>query len=479
MAILVAILAILLTSCAVGPDYSRPDATSPNSFRMAVEGEQGSMANLAWWDLLRDDELQRLIRIALEENKDLKRAVSTMEEFQARLLIARTDFVPTITATVNAPALGRQTGFLVPGFPNPFNYYIQGNLNWELDIWGRIRRSNEAGRAELFARVENRRAVILQLVSGVAQAYFDLRQFDMQLDIAKRTLTSWEESVRIAQARLRQGVITKLDADQFEAERANAAARAAELERQMIQKENEISVLLGRHPQSISRGRSLTEQVMPPQVPPGLPSELLQRRPDVVQAEEELHAATARIGMAKADRFPKLSLTALMGYANPQLSQLIKGGGRTNGEFFVAGGNLAGPILGAQILGFQQEAAEAQARGAMAAYEQSVLIAFREVEDALVAVRTARTQRDAQTEQVEALRSALRLANLRYKGGLANYLDVLIAQRSLFESELALTSTHRLHLVSIVQLYKALGGGWPPDGGKQPAPLLTQETKDK
>ena len=337
MAILVAILAILLTSCAVGPDYSRPDATSPNSFRMAVEGEQGSMANLAWWDLLRDDELQKLIRIALEENKDLKRAVSTMEEFQARLLIARTDFVPTITATVNAPALGRQTGFLVPGFPNPFNYYIQGNLNWELDIWGRIRRSNEAGRAELFARVENRRAVILQLVSGVAQAYFDLRQFDMQLDIAKRTLTSWEESVRIAQARLRQGVITKLDADQFEAERANAAARAAELERQMIQKENEISVLLGRHPQSISRGRSLTEQVMPPQVPPGLPSELLQRRPDVVQAEEELHAATARIGMAKADRFPKLSLTALMGYANPQLSQLIKGGGRTNGEFCCGG----------------------------------------------------------------------------------------------------------------------------------------------
>jgi multidrug efflux system outer membrane protein len=168
-----------------------------------------------------------------------------------------------------------------------------------------------------------------------------------------------------------------------------------------------------------------------------------------------------------------------MGYANPQLSQLIKGGGRTNGEFFVAGGNLAGPILGAQILGFQQEAAEAQARGAMAAYEQSVLIAFREVEDALVAVRTARTQRDAQAEQVEALRSALRLANLRYKGGLANYLDVLIAQRSLFEAELALTSTHRLHLVSIVQLYKALGGGWPPDGGRQPAPLLTQETKDK
>lgn len=181
--------------------------------------------------------------------------------------------------------------------------------------------------------------------------------------------------------------------------------------------------------------------------------------------------------MAKADRFPKLSLTALFGYANPQLSQLVKGGGRSNGEFFVAGGNLTGPILGAQILGFQQEAVEAQAREALAAYEQSVLVALREVEDALVAVRTARTQRDAQVQQVEALRSALRLASLRYKGGLANYLDVLIAQRNLFEAELALTGTHRLHLVSIVQLYKALGGGWPPSGTQpETEPALAMKT---
>src|SRR6185369_12979319 len=213
---------------------------------------------------------------------------------------------PNKTASGNAASFGRKTVFLVPGFPNPFNYYLQGNLSWEMDIWGRIRRANEAARADLFAKEESRRAVVLELVSAVAEAYFNILQFDTQLMIAKRTLQSWEESVRIAQARLRQGMTSKLDADQFEAERANAAARAAELERQMIQKENEISVLLGRHPQSISRGRSLTEQFMPPQVPPGLPSELLQRRPDVVQAEEELHAATARIGMAKADRFPKL-----------------------------------------------------------------------------------------------------------------------------------------------------------------------------
>lgn len=455
----------LLVACAVGPDYTRPGIVTPDAFRMAgAEAELTSIANLPWWELLRDEELQKLIRIALQENKDLKRAVATIEEFEARALVARMDFAPQLSATANAPAFGRMTIFNFPGFPNPFNYYLQGNLNWELDIWGRIRRSNEAARADLLAREENRRAVILQLVSGVAQAYFDLLQFDMQLDIAKRTLKSWEESVKIAQARLRQGLISKLDADQFEAERANAAARAAELERQMVQKENELSVLLGRNPMPIPRGRSLTEQVLPPQVPPGLPSELLQRRPDIVQAEQDLHAATARIGIAKADRFPKLSLTGLLGVANPQLSKLIQARGREDGIFGVAGAGLAGPLFNAQILGFQQRAVEAQARQTLAQYEQTVLTAFKEVEDALVAVHTSREQRAAQAAQVEALRSALRLADLRYKRGLANYLDVLIAQRSLFEAELALTGTHRLQLVSIVQLYKALGGGWPPNG---------------
>jgi outer membrane protein, multidrug efflux system len=457
-------LVILLSAgCAMGPDYSRPPVSTGDTFRMA-EKQGASIANMPWWELLRDEELQKLIRVAIDENKDLRRAIATMEEFQARLFIARTDFAPQMSATVNAPAFGRDSVFLFPGFPNPFNYYIQGNLSWELDIWGKIRRSNEAARDDLLSKDENRRAVVLELVSNVAQAYFELLQFDMQLDIAKRTLQSWEESVKIAQARLKGGVIAKLDADQFEAERANAAARAAELERQMVQKENQISVLLGRNPAQIIRGRSLTEQVMPPEVPPGLPSELLQRRPDLVRAEQELAAATARIGMAKADRFPKLSITGLLGVANPKLSRLFDDEGR----FGVAGPSLAGPLLNAQILGFQQDAVEAQARQAVAQYEQSILVAFKEVEDALVAVRTAREQRAAQVEQVEALRSALRLANLRYKGGLANYLDVLIAQRNLFEAELALSGTHRLHLVSIVQLYKALGGGWSPEG-PQPA----------
>ena len=449
-----AVLSALLISCAMGPDYTRPGVSTPESFRMAgKEGE--SIANLPWWTLLRDEELQKLVRIALKENKDLMAAVASVEEFQARLFIARMDFAPQARATANAPSLGRQTIVNIPGFPTTSSYYVQGNLSWEVDFWGRVRRENEAARADLFAREENRRAVVLQLVSSVAQSYFDLRQLDMQLDIAKRTLKSWEESVRLAQARLRQGLTNKLDADQFEAERANAAARTAELERLMVQKENELSVLLGRNPASVPRGRSLLEQALPSEVPPGLPSELLQRRPDILQVEQQLAAATARIGVAKAERFPKITLTGILGVASPHLSRLVN-----PGEFGAVGPALTGPLFNAQILGFQQQAAEAQARQAVAQYEQTILVAFREVEDALVAVRKTRDQTLAQEEQVTALRSALHLADLRYKGGLANYLDVLIAQRSLFDAELSLTATRRLHLVSIVQLYKALGGGW-------------------
>lgn len=458
--LVLAVFSLLLLACAMGPDYSRPDIPTADSFRMAEEQKDlPSLANVPWWELYHDEELQQLIRLALVENKDLKRAVATVDEFAARVLVAKTDFAPQMNATINAPAFGNSKNVAFPGFPNPFNYYVQGNLAWEIDIWGRIRRSNEAALGDLLAREENRRAIIVQIVGGVAQAYFDLRQFDMQMEIAKRTLLAWEESVRIGQARLRQGMINRLDVDQFEAEREFAAARIAELQRQIVQKENELSVLLGRNPSQVSRGRSLTEQVMPPVVPAGLPSELLQRRPDVIQAEQGLAAATARIGMAKADRFPKLSITGLLGIASPQLSRLV-----ANETFFgVAGPSLAGPLLNAQILGFQQKAAEAQSRQALAQYEQTILVAFREVEDALVGVSTARDQAAAQERQVNALRSALHIASVRYKGGLANYLDVLIAQRSLFDAELSLAATRRLHLVSVVQLYKALGGGWSPE----------------
>lgn len=448
----------LLAACAVGPDYSRPDIPRPGAFRMAKETtDLPALADMPWWELYQDEALQKLIRISLEENKDLERVVATVEEFAARLFIARTDFIPQMTATGNFPVV-RGGGVRFPGFSNPFNYYLQGNLAWELDVWGRIRRSNEAARGDLLAREENRRALVLQLVGGVAQAYFDLRQFDLQLEIAERTLKAWDESVRISQARHRQGLIHGLDVEQFQAERENAAARIADLKRQIIQKENELSLLLGRSPEQIPRGRSLTAQVMPPVVPAGLPSELLQRRPDIIQAEQQLAAATARIGAAKADRFPKISLTALLGTANPSVSKLFAPGG----DFEVFGPTFTGPLLNAVSLGFQQDAAEAQARQAVAQYKQVILTAFKEVEDALAGVAMTREQASAQERQVNALNAALRRANLRYKGGLASYLDVLIAQRNLFDAELALATTRRSYLTSVVQLYKALGGGWSP-----------------
>jgi multidrug efflux system outer membrane protein len=456
--ILLLCLSLLMVSCAMGPDYLRPHVDIADKFRMTqVEGR--SIANLPWWELLQDEALQSLINQALLENKDLKEAAASVDELQARLGVARMDFVPNMEISGNAPAFGTLGGFRQPGFPTPYNYFGQTILNWELDIWGRIRRANEAARADLIAREESRRAIVLTLVSTVAQSYFDLLQFDMQLDIAHRALLSWEESVAISRAQLQGGLISRLDLDQFEAEYARAAAREAELERQIAQKENELSVLLGRNPMPVVRGRSLTEQLIPPEVPAGLPSELLQRRPDILQAEQDLAAATARIGVAKATRFPRLSLTGFLGLSSPALANLLQSGS----EFGVGGFGLAAPLLNSQTLGFEQRAAEAQARQALAQYEQTVLIAFKEVEDALVAIRTANDQRQAQQKQVEALRSALQIADIRYQGGITSYVDVLLAKRNLFDAEFDLMATHRLHLVSIVQLYKALGGGWIPD----------------
>jgi multidrug efflux system outer membrane protein len=449
---------LAVAGCAMGPNYTRPEIPVPDTFRMEPPGlAASSIADVPWWEVLHDEELQLLIHTALNENKDLKRAVAAVEEYQARALIAKMDFAPQLSVTGHLPVV-TEGGFSRPGFPTVFNKYVQGSMSWEIDVWGRIRRSNEAALGDLLAQEENRRAVILTIVSSVAQSYIDLRQLDLQLEIATRTLASWQESVDIARARLEEGIITQLDADQFEAQRANAAARTADLARQMIQKENELSVLLGRNPAAIPRGRSLLDQALPSEVPAGLPSELLQRRPDIIQIEQQLAAATARIGAAKADRFPRFSLTGILGIASGTLTRMVN-----PGQFAILAPELTQPLFNAQILGFQQRQAEAQARQAVAQYEQTILTAFREVEDALVAIGKTREQTRAQEQQVVSLRSAVELATLRYQGGVANYLDVLTAQQSLFDAELSLAATRRLHLVSIVQLYRALGGGWVPD----------------
>jgi multidrug efflux system outer membrane protein len=308
----------------------------------------------------------------------------------------------------------------------------------------------------MFAQEENQRAIVLSLVGSVSEAYFSLRSLDLQVDITKRTLKTWEESVRLSQLKFKQGYIPKLDLDRFEAERAGTAAKLAELEKQVVQNENHLSVLLGRRPASITRGLKLTEQPIPPEVPAGLPSDLLQRRPDLLQAEQTLASATAGIGVAQAMRFPQFALNGALAGANANIN------GVQPGPLFIQniGAQLAGPLLNATALGYQVTVNETKARQAALQYEKAIVNALREVEDALIAVQKSREQREAQEQQVAALRSAFHFAEQRYEGGRASYLDVLTSQRSLFESELALARTLQGQLVSIVQLYAALGGGW-------------------
>lgn len=465
-------LVVLMAGCSMGPDYARKDRSGEDAWRMAPATSE-SVANLPWWELLKDSELQRLIRTALEENQDVRTAAASIEEFQAQLVISRFDLAPSLgyggqafvynseRNAVGIP-LGGGSGVFIPGQGGSTlsNESAYAGLKWEVDIWGRIRRSIEATRAQLLSRQEGQRAIILGLVGAVAEAYFDLRQLDLQIEITRRTLKAWDDTVRISRIKLDQGAISKLDLDRFEAERANAAAQLADLERQTVQKENQISLLLGRKPAQISRGVALTEQMMPPEIPAGLPSDLLRRRPDILQAEQDVMAATANIGVAQASRFPQLSLTGALGVANPQINSFAPGVGFTQ----FASASVAGPLLNATSLGYQVTVAEARTKQASLQYEKAIVTAFREVEDALIATQKSREQRTAQEIQVTALRSAFELADLRYKGGRASYLDVLTAQRSLFDAELALARTRRTQLVSVVQLYKALGGGWSPNG---------------
>lgn len=465
-------LVVFMAGCSMGPDYARKDRSGEDAWRMAPATSE-SVANLPWWELLKDSELQRLIRTALEENQDVRTAAASIEEFQAQLVISRFDLAPSLgyggqafvynseRNAVGIP-LGGGSGVFIPGQGGSTlsNESAYAGLKWEVDIWGRIRRSIEATRAQLLSRQEGQRAIILGLVGAVAEAYFDLRQLDLQIEITRRTLKAWDDTVRISRIKLDQGAISKLDLDRFEAERANAAAQLADLERQTVQKENQISLLLGRKPAQISRGVALTEQMMPPEIPAGLPSDLLRRRPDILQAEQDVMAATANIGVAQASRFPQLSLTGALGVANPQINSFAPGVGFTQ----FASASVAGPLLNATSLGYQVTVAEARTKQASLQYEKAIVTAFREVEDALIATQKSREQRTAQEIQVTALRSAFELADLRYKGGRASYLDVLTAQRSLFDAELALARTRRTQLVSVVQLYKALGGGWSPNG---------------
>jgi multidrug efflux system outer membrane protein len=453
-------LLVVLTGCALGPDYQRPEIDMPASYVQPVQQGE-SFSNLAWWDLFQDPELQSLIHIALEENKDLGIAVARIDEFRAVLGVTRADQFPTVDVSgIAARASSSENVFpgnLLDGTVD--NYRLSAGVFFELDLFGRLRRSSEAARAQLLATEEARRGITISLVASVASTYMLLRSLDAQLEISRRTEQARGDSLKIISARFDKGTVPRLDLNQAEIELAVANAAVSAAERAVAQTEHALSILLGRNPGGIVRGLSLEQQAMPPAIPAGLPSELLQRRPDVLSSEALLAAQTARIGVAEAARWPSLSLTGAYGLESSELSDLTAGGS----EFWNVGAGFLAPIFNGGRNKNRVEIERARTEQALLAYQQTVQRAFGEVEDSLVAVRTYRDEHAARKRQVEAARSAARLSRARYNGGVTSYLEVLDTERSLFGAELAESQTLRLHIDAIIRLYKALGGGWNPE----------------
>ena len=446
----------LFAGCTLGPDYERPELDVPIEYREPkISGE--SIANLAWWELFQDKQLQLLIETSLEENKDLGIAFSRIEEAYAAVTIVRSDQFPTLDAVANV-GRGKQSEEIFPNAETDDNYFGGLDLFFEIDFWGKLRRATEAQRAELLATEAAYRNVTIVLVSNVATTYFLLRDLDEQLIISKRTLETRKSNLRIIQARFDKGTVPELDVNQAQIEVAIAEVAVASLQRRIIQTENALRILLGRNPGPVTRGLSLDKQMFPPSIPTGLPSELLQRRPDLITAEEQLHAQTARIGVAQALRYPSFTLTGNLGYESTELSDLNSSDARTWNLF----GNIFQPIFNAGRLKAQVDVEIARTEQAMLFYEQALQQSLREVEDALVAIRTFKDENDARTRQVIAARNAARLSRARYDGGFVDYLEVLDTERTLFNAELAESDALQQYLISIVQLYSALGGGWNP-----------------
>lgn len=456
--------------CALGPDYERPDVGAPSAYEQELDSGE-TIANLQWWELFQDEELQRLITIALEESQSVAIAAARVEEARARYGFVRADLFPRVDGRAGAQR-GNLAEQILPGISGAGiqeGYTLAADLSWEVDIWGKLRRSTQAARSELLATQYGENAVIISLVADVASAYLLLRDLDAQREISRRTQQGRIDSLEIIQARFDKGTVPLLDVNQAEIEEVDATVRLVETERAIIQTENFISVLLGRNPGRIKRGASLEDQVFPPDIPAGLPSELLQRRPDVLAAEQQLAAQTARIGVAKALRWPSLSLTGSLGLANNDVSDLLD----SDSKIWSVGADFFTPIFNSGKLKRQIEIEVARTEQLLNQYELTVLQSLREVDDALAGIRTYKDESTARRRQVNAARSASNLSWARYNGGVASYLEVLETQRALFRAELESSITYRQQLVSIVQLYKALGGGWDDAGttpGKPPGP---------
>jgi multidrug efflux system outer membrane protein len=455
----------LLTGCTVGPNYHRPAVQTPQTFRAPtpLPSETASLANLEWWKVFKDERLQGLVRTALTQNYDLRDAVARVEAARANLGITRSNQFPNADASgyVQANRLSRNGSLplsqaFVPSQNRGFGDATLNLLSFEVDLWGRLRRATEAARANLLGAEENRKAVVTTLVSQVATSYFSLRELDAELEISLHTLTTRQESLDLIKTRQSGGVATLLDLRQGEQLVYTAAETIPTLEQQIEQTENQISLLLGKNPGEVIRGRSLTEQELPPEVPPGLPSALLERRPDIGAAEQNLIAFNAEIGVARAAYFPQLTLTGFLGGQSSKLTNLFSG--PSSVWSFVP--QVTQPIFTAGRLKSAVRLAEAQRESALIQYERTIQVAFTEVSNALIAHQRVRESREQQELLVAALRDRTRLAYVRYRGGVDTLLNALDADRDQFQAELNLSQIRLNELLSVVQLYKALGGGW-------------------
>jgi multidrug efflux system outer membrane protein len=459
---LVSVVAFLIGGCTVGPNYSRPTIPVPDNHRGAPEAPQAeSLADIPWWELFNDPVLQELTRDALRNNYDLRTAAARVEEARAQIGITRSSFYPQVSlngggsteqvSRVTEPpeSLGTNRSFR--------NWFATLGLTWEFDVFGRIRREAEAAGARYVASEMDRRAVYITLLADVAQSYFILRELDLELEIARRTLQLNDETIQFYRRRLAGGVSNRLELDQSVANRSRTAAVIPDLERRIAIQENLINFLLARNPATITRGTVLVDQYHPPAIPAGLPSALLERRPDVQSAEQLLVAANADVGAAKALFFPTFSLDAAVGGFTHNISNIDK-----RAAVWAVSGGFLQPIFQGWRLFWNYEATIARFDQSLAQYEKAAQNGFREVADALVTIEKLRDVRVEQQTEVSALQDASSLARLRYDTGLANYLEVLIADQDLFAAELELARTRGAQLNAVVQLYRALGGGWQP-----------------
>ncbi len=467
-AILTLLSAIVFVGCAVGPNYQRPPVNAPAGFRGEALVATNSFADLPWWDVFQDESLRELVRRALTNNYDLRIAVTRVEQARAQAAEARAGFFPQVNYAALAGA-GRNVGagnVPAPGGASGAALAVDVNASWEIDLWGRIRRLTESARAQYFASEEARRDVMASLVAEVAQDYFQLLALDRELEIAKNTTNSFGDSLRIFTQRLQGGVASKLETSSAAALLASAAATIPQVEQRIVQQENQLDVLLGRNPAGVARGQSMLDGQLPPEVPAGLPSALLERRPDIREAEQQLRSANAQVGVAFANFFPQLNLTGLLGQVSPELSLLTSGGANA----WSVGAGLVGPIFQGGLLKGQYAQARAARDQSVLQYQAAVLNAFQEVSSALVAQQKLAEARAQQARAVSAYEEAVRISLERYQHGQSSYYEVLQEQQLLFPAENALVETQLNQLLTVVQLYRALGGGWQPEIGAHPSP---------